>query len=558
MLAIRKTANIRMLDPVQTIQLRAATFPGVVDAHKAVVGIVYVAAYVALDWVSFIEPYEHFDITPWNPNTGLSFILILVFGRRMMPFLFIGPLVADLVNRELVGPWIVELISAGLIAGGYSAALIFLTRPNTRFDPALSSMRDLVLLILVVAASAAFVASGYVGVRVVADLLPAKDFATATLRYWIGDMIGVLGLAPFALFALTRRRILPLMSIETGLQCVAIIGALVIVFLFAEEREFQLFYVLFLPIVWMAVRNGTEGVSVGILITQLGVILGVGFFPAQREELIAFQALMLVLTMTGLIAGELVAERRRAESQLRLHRESLARVSRLGSIGELAAAVAHEVNQPLMAAGVYMRLVADAINSGNTDTSEVAETAKKAVAQVDRAAEVIRRVRALVQLDRTNRSSVAFQRIVKQAIEVTQSDLDRANVTTRFYSAGQLPLVMVDVLQIEQVILNLMRNSIDAIRNSGANNGSIVIEAKLVSDEFIEIGLFDTGPGFTREQVESGFLPLSSTKPDGLGVGLPLCKSIVEVHGGRLWVDEDPRGTPVRFTLPVTIKSDHV
>ena len=263
---------------------RAATFPGVVDAHKAVVGIIYVAAYVALDWVSFIEPYEHFDITPWNPNTGLSFILILVFGRRMMPFLFISPLVADLVNRELVGPWIVELISAGLIAGGYSAALIFLTRPNTRFDPALSSMRDLVLLILVVAASAAFVASGYVGVRVVADLLPAKDFATATLRYWIGDMIGVLGLAPFALFALTRRRILPLMSIETGLQCVAIIGALVIVFLFAEEREFQLFYVLFLPIVWMAVRNGTEGVSVGILITQLGVILGVRALPCSTRR----------------------------------------------------------------------------------------------------------------------------------------------------------------------------------------------------------------------------------------------------------------------------------
>src|SRR5579863_3721860 len=133
MLAIRKTANITMLDPVPTIQLRAAAFPGVVDANKALVGIIYVAAYVALDWVSFIEPYEHFDITPWNPNTGLSFILILVFGRRMMPFLFISPLVADLVNRELVGPWIVELISAGLVAGGYSAALILLTRSNTRF-----------------------------------------------------------------------------------------------------------------------------------------------------------------------------------------------------------------------------------------------------------------------------------------------------------------------------------------------------------------------------------------------------------------------------------------
>ena len=193
------------------------------------------------------------------------------------------------------------------------------------------------------------------GLRIAAELLPAKDFMTATLRYWIGDVIGVLGLTPFALFALTRRRILPI-SIETGLQCAAIIGALMMVFGLSEEREFQLFYVLFLPIIWMAVRDGAEGVSVGILITQLGVILGGAFFE-ESEELIAFQALALVLTVTGLIAGQLVTERRRAESQLRLHRESLARLTRLGSMGELAAGVAHEVNQPLTAAGVYMRLL---------------------------------------------------------------------------------------------------------------------------------------------------------------------------------------------------------
>ena len=176
---------------------------------------------------------------------------------------------------------------------------------------------------------------------------------------------------------------------------------------------------------------------------------------------------MLVLTMTGLIAGELVTERRRAESQLRLHRESLARLVRLGSIGELAAAVAHEVNQPLMAAGVYMRLVADTIRPGNADTSEVADAAKKAVAQVDRAAEVIRRLRALVRLDRSNRTSVTFEQIVKQVIELCQPDLDRACVTARFRPAADLPSVMVDVLQIEQVLLNLVRNSIEAISDTG-------------------------------------------------------------------------------------------
>jgi two-component system, LuxR family, sensor kinase FixL len=162
-------------------------------------------------------------------------------------------------------PWTVEILSVGLIAGGYSAALVFLKRPNTRFDPTLSSMRDLVVLILVAVASAAFVASTYVGLKIATGLLPAQDFMAATLRYWIGDVIGILGLTPFGMFALTRRRILPI-SAETALQCAAIVGALVIVFGFAEEREFQLFYLLFLPIIWMAMRNGTEGVSAGILI----------------------------------------------------------------------------------------------------------------------------------------------------------------------------------------------------------------------------------------------------------------------------------------------------
>ena len=212
-----------MLRSAQTMQLRAAAFPGIVDANKAIIGVSYVAAYVALDWVSFIEPYASFNITPWNPNIGLSFILILVFGERMIPFLFVGPFLADLINREIVVPWTVEILSVGLIAGGYAVALAFLRRSSTRFDPTLSSMRDLVLLILVAAASAAFVASSYVGLRIAAGLLPAKDFMAATLRYWIGDVIGILVLTPFALFALTRRRILP-MSTETALQCAAIVG----------------------------------------------------------------------------------------------------------------------------------------------------------------------------------------------------------------------------------------------------------------------------------------------------------------------------------------------
>jgi two-component system, LuxR family, sensor kinase FixL len=539
-----------MTSRTQAERLRVMAFPRVFDTHKMIVGLVYLAAYAVLDWVSFIEPYAQLGITPWNPGTGLSFVLLLLFGLRMIPFLLVSPLLADYLNQQFAMPWHVEILASALVGGGYSIALAFLLRPNLRFDPTLASMRDLVLLMVVAVVSAAFVATGYVSLTIAAGLLPMADFTPATLRYWVGDVIGITVIAPFALFALTRRRILP-MTTETLLQFIAIGMALALVFGFAQEQQFQLFYVLFLPIVWLAVRTGSEGVSVGILVTQLGLILGIQLFPAGTFNVTAFQALMLVLAMTGLVAGELVTERRRTEAQLRLQQDSLSRLARLGSMGELAAAVAHELNQPLMAAGTYTRLVNDAMSTAPVDVVTIAETAKKAVAQVERAAEVVRHLRALVRLDRSNRAPCKFEQIVEETIELCQPDLDRMHVTARTAIAPDLPRVMVDLLQIEQILINLLRNAIEAIGESGSLRGTILIEAKTLDVDFIEVRVVDSGPGFPPQLLESAFLPLSSNKAEGLGIGLPLCRSIVEAHGGKLWLDHSMRGGAVHFTLPI-------
>ena len=220
-------------------------------------------------------------------------------------------------------------------------------------------------------------------------------------------------------------------------------------------------------------------------------------------------------------------------------------------MGELAAAVAHELNQPLMAAGTYTRLVDDAMTSANTDVRVVAETAKKAVAQVERAAEVVRHLRALVRLDRSSRAPYRFERIVQEMIELCQPDLDRAHVTVQTTLAADLPQVMVDLLQIEQVLINLVRNAIEAIGESGSPRGSVLIDAKPVDADFIEVRIIDSGPGFPPQFRESAFLPLSSHKAEGLGIGLALCRSIVEAHAGQLWLDDSSHGAAIRFTLPI-------
>jgi two-component system sensor kinase FixL len=189
-------ANVAM--PKWTQVVCGAPFMEIAPANKALGGLAYIAGYVALDRISFIGHYASFGITPWNPNTGLSFVLVLFFDVWIIPLLFVAPFMADLINRQINLPWAVEFITVALIGGGYSAALAFLKSSASRFDPALSSMRDLLLLMLVATASAAFVVSTYVGVAIAAGLLSVKDFVPATLRYWIGDAVGILALTPFA------------------------------------------------------------------------------------------------------------------------------------------------------------------------------------------------------------------------------------------------------------------------------------------------------------------------------------------------------------------------
>jgi len=533
----------------------AIAFEPIYALPRAAIGLGYLGCYILLDLVSFVHPYTPFGITPWNPATGLSLSMILLFGRQMIPFLFPAQLLADVINRGLLMPWSVELLSSVVIGGGYAGASMFLLLPNWRFDPALRSMRDLILLILVAVIGPAVVATTYVGVMIAAGLLQIQDFAEAAFRYWIGDAIGIVVTAPFALIVLTRRHAFRI-TLETVLQIGASIAALTVVLGFTHEKEFQLFYVLFLPIVWMAVRGGLEGAVVGILVTQLGLIVGVERFSQQALDLTALQVLMLVLAVTGLVAGELVTERRRAESELRLHRESLAQRARLGSLGELAAAVAHEINQPLAAAGTYTRIVQDAAQDGSADPAMLAETAKKAAAQVERAAEVVRRLRSLVRLDRSSRAPCSIERIVTETIAMCQPSLDRSGIVVDWPGAANAPPVMVDMLQVEQTLMNLMRNSIDAIVESEQPTGVIRIDVVPNDRNWVEVCFADNGPGFPADFVDT-FPPFSSQKAEGIGIGLSLCRSIVEAHGGRLWLNRNARGAEVRFTLPAATEIQH-
>jgi two-component system, LuxR family, sensor kinase FixL len=511
------------------------------------IALAYLVGYVLLDWVSFVHPFANFGITPWNPPTGLSFALILLFGVEFVPWLFVAPLLADalLLGFELPVP--AEIAAVVIIGGGYTAATMLLHSPRLRFDPTLGSRHSLALLLAVAIASTALVAASYVAMLVAFGLMPADDFAPAALRFWVGDVIGVTVLTPFLLVLMTRRRQMRLSWEALGLL-ILVIGALWIVFGFAEAFHFQLFYLFFLPVIWTAVRFGLEGVTAGLVLTQLGLIMAVHFTNQNAADVTAFQALMAVLSLTGLAVGVLVSEQQRTQQQLRLNQEALSRALRVSTMGEFAAAVAHEINQPLTAVANYARLAKNAATP-----AAASEAADRVIAQVERAAEVVRRLRDFIRLGRSETAPIAVPKLVDGAVAYCHTELDRYGVELQLQVGRNLPAVKVDALQIEQVIVNLVRNAVEALTDAGRYDGKVVIEADQDGAGSVVIRVRDNGPGLKLDLAERAITPFMTTKSEGLGLGLSLARSIVEAHGGRLRIESSSSGAVVSFTLPALV-----
>jgi signal transduction histidine kinase len=375
-------------------------------------------------------------------------------------------------------------------------------------------------------------------------ILPTADFGRAALRFWVGDVIGITVLTPFLLVLMTRRRLIPPSWEAFGLVAL-VLGALWIVFGFAEAFRLQLFYLFFLPVVWTAVRFGLEGVTAGLLFTQLGLITAMHFTGQGAADVTAYQALMVVLALTGLAVGVLVSEQQRTQQQLRLNQEALSRALRVGTTGEFAAALAHEINQPLTAISNYARLVKSA-----ADPAAASEASDRLIAQVERAAEVVRRLRNFIRLGRSETAPVTVPRLVQEAIAYCRTELDTQGIELQSRLARDLPAVTADALQIEQVIVNLVRNAAEALTDAGRHDGKVVIEAELDAADFVVIRVRDNGPGFDPDLTERAIDPFATTKSDGLGLGLSLARSIVEAHGGRLSIESSASGAVVSFSLP--------
>lgn len=509
-----------------------------------VIVLAYLAGYVLLDWISYVHPFAGFGITPWNPPTGLSLATILLFGPQFLPWLFIAPVLADAVVRDFPLPVLGQLGASFIIGGGYSIAAIALRSPRIGFDLSLSTRRSLSLLLTIATVGAAVVASAYVAMLVTLGSIPASGYWSAMVRFWIGDVIGIAIFTPFLLIAMTRRWTLQ-PTWELAILLVLLVITFWVVFGSTDPYRFQLFYLFFLPIIWIAVRFGFGGVTCGLLVMQIGLMVIIHFAGQTSADATSYQALMVVLTFTGLAVGVLISEQQRIQQQLRLNQEALSRALRLNTMGEFAAALAHEINQPLTAVANYTRLAKSAENA-----EEAADAWDRVIAQVDRTAEVVRKLREFIHRGSSETRPAVVSILLDDTLSYCQPDLDQHGLAVQLRVARELPLVIADGLQISQVLVNLVRNSAEALSDAGRYDGKIIIEADRSGAEGVVIRVRDNGPGFDPDLLDRASNPFTTTKDDGLGLGLSLVRSIVEAHGGRLFIESSANGATVSFTLP--------
>jgi two-component system sensor kinase FixL len=658
---------------------------GRLGRRNVALSIGYVALYLTLDRLSFIGALHGIGITPWNPTAGLAMALLIMKGLRYAPLVMAAEVLSGATLSIAPLSALPLFLGSLVVAAGYTGAAAILQHAD--FQPALRRTSDVVMLPIVTIISSGVVASGFVASYAAARVVPWNGFAEAAFHFWIGDAIGiVVPLPPLLLFYEQIKQHSPSLHGrasfhlgEIAPQGLSIVLALVAVLSGVNgDHAIGLFYILFIPLIWIATRHGISGASWAILVIQIGLMSGLAIQGHSEPTLRAFQLFMFALAATGLMLGAVVSERcrlsvaltdserlrttvlntvpdgiftidargriqsvnpavervfsrpshqligqdvseliedehdllrrlklaghspvfrpgpwelnarradgtpvpielsagrfdrsgvehyaivirditsrREADARDRRRRAELAHVSRVSLAGEMAAGLAHELSQPLTAIIAYGRGCLRLLAGSSAEPELLHDGITEVVEQAQRAADVLDRLREFVRSGEFRPTLTAIESLINVAVSLIRADAMQQKVEIEAKSDPALPMVLADQVQIEQVLLNLLRNAMDAMEAADSPQRLIVVEARRKSHRAVEISVSDSGPGIAAEVADMIFEPFVTTKPLGMGMGLSISRAIIESHGGSLRMICGARsGAVFVFDLPVAV-----
>jgi C4-dicarboxylate-specific signal transduction histidine kinase len=277
-----------------------------------------------------------------------------------------------------------------------------------------------------------------------------------------------------------------------------------------------------------------------------GIVLG-GVFFVTIETLLIF----------GLLVNR--GKRKQAEKEARQRRDELAHVTRVATMGELTSSLAHELNQPLAAIRNYANAAQRFLSQGEPDLSKTREALEGIIRDDRRAAEVISRVRGLLKKEEPHYRPVHMNNVIQEILAFIRSDSVLEGLSIETELAPELPAVPGDQVQLQQVLLNLMLNAVDAMNKAKPDLRKLVIKTENKEDRSVKISVRDFGSGINEVHQDKLFEPFYTTKPAGMGMGLAISQRIIHAHGGSIQAENNPDGgATFYFTLPATDKESKV
>lgn len=522
----------------------------------------FILIYVALEWVSFIHEYKGLPLTSWNPGLGVALAVLILGGPLYGLALFAGITAAEVALLQSDLRWPVILGIAVAISAGY-VLVAEAARRHLALDVRLAHLRDVMILLAAAISGAVLVSALSIGILLAVGHFEGADILPAAITFVVGDLIGIAVMTPLLLRLAERLRQRTFPRLLQSFPDVIILGLAIAAALWAvavtETGEgSKFFYLLFFPVVMAAVRHGLDGACLGLAVTQLGLVGLLHLHGYEASIFTEFQILMFVLTTTGLIVGVVVSERRaaneafqRADAQLREKEAEAAQASRFMLVSSMASALAHELNQPLTAMRALARSVQHLLGEAQRDLPRAERNLATMLAHIDHVGGVVGHMRNFLRRGRPHVSTIPVEKMLEEALTLARAAAAAQRVQLELDVPDGLPPVYGDRIQLEQVVLNLVRNALEAIVDAGREDGLVRVAARR-SESGVEISVADNGPGIDKALVPRLFEPLATSKQEGLGLGLPICASIVEAHGGRIWLASGkPGATEFRLSLPL-------
>jgi two-component system, LuxR family, sensor kinase FixL len=629
----------------------------------------YVFTYVLVDWLSNVKPLLSLGITPWNPQAGLALAFLLYFGPRWLPVAVVAAVTSDAFVRgtSMISP--ATLFASLWVACVYAGLAAILRRWQLAapISTAIGAARFAGASVI----GTLVVAVGYIGVFVSVGYLLLEDAARGTTRYWVGDLTGVLTLTPLLMHLSRWRAFLSIArkhAVELLFQLSVVVLSLWFVFSLPADDQLRFFYLLFIPVIWIAMSWGLPGGALGVLAIQIGLAI-----VAQSEipiyQFIYLQFLMLTLSLMALFLGAVVTERAgvlqrvaareaeqrallamapdgviavdesgkirmansaatrlfgermqaqadrrvsdvlpglhlesedgratlqgrradgatfpaeiawarldppanegflvtvrdatdrlRAEEQLRGRDAALARAMRFAVAGELASALTHELNQPITALVSYLRASEILADRAPAQEDRLKGTLGKAAMEAMRASEVLRRLRDFYRAGTLKWERIQIRGLCEAAANAFQDRLRQTGVSLSVEIDPSVPSVESDRTQLEIVLHNLIGNAIDSLAHHPVARRHIEVTADW-NEVDLSLRVEDSGPGVPAGLASRLFDAFVTSKPDGMGLGLAISRSLIRARGGELFYAPSQRLGGAAFTIrvPFTIPTD--